>query len=71
MSKIWLILWFFNTNGEFLQKEEFVFKNRAQCVQAAGEVAKDFVNKSVSISFFCVTDKHHKGLKADPGIPLD
>lgn len=71
MSKIWLILWFFNTDGEFLQKEEFAFKNRVLCEQAAGEVAKKFVNKSISITSFCVTDNHHKGISVDPGIPLD
>lgn len=71
MSKFWLILWFFNTDGEFLQKEEFAFKNRTECVQAAGEVAKEFVNKSIAITSFCVTDNHHKGISVDPGIPLD
>ena len=71
MSKFWLVLWFFSIDGEFIQKEEFAFKTRALCIQAAGEVAKDFVNKSVSITSFCVTDNHHKGLSVDPGIPLD
>jgi len=71
MSKIWLILWFFNADGEFIQKEEFAFKNRVQCVQAAGEVSKKFVNKSIAITSFCVTDNHRKGLTVDPGIPLD
>lgn len=69
--KFWLILWFFSTDGQFIQKDEFAFKNRAQCVQAAGEVAKDFVNKKVSITAFCVTDNHHKGKSVDPGIALD
>lgn len=71
MSKIWLILWFFTTDGEFIQKEEFAFKNRTECVLAAGEVAKEFVNKSIAFSAYCVTDNHHKGISVDPGIPLD
>jgi hypothetical protein len=71
MSKFWLILWFFTIDGEFIEKDEFSFNSRAECVQAAGEVAKKFVNQSVSITSFCVTDNHHKGISVDPGIPLD
>jgi hypothetical protein len=69
--KFWLVLWFFSLDGEYLQKEEFQFKSRAQCVEAAGEMTKEFVNRSFAISAFCVTDSHHKGLTVDPGIPLD
>lgn len=71
MTKFWLILWFFTIDGEFIEKEEFAFRNRAACVQAAGEVAKEFVNKSISITSFCVTDNHYNGISVDPGIPLD
>lgn len=71
MMKIWLIVMFFSLDGEFIQKEEFVFENRAQCVQAAGDVMQEFVNQSIAISTFCVTDSHHNGTSVDPGIPLD
>lgn len=69
--KFWLVLWFFNLDGHFLNKKELPFKDRAQCVQAAGTVAKKYVNRSVAITSFCVTDNHHKGLTVDPGIPMD
>ena len=69
--KFWLVLWLFNLDGQFLKKEEFPFKDRAHCVEAAGTAAKKFVNRSIAITTFCVTDKHHKGLAVDPGIPMD
>jgi len=69
--KMWLILWFFNLDGQYIQKVELPYKNRVECVQAAGNMAKKFVNKSFAISAFCVTDNHHKGLTIDPGVPMD
>lgn len=69
--KFWLVLMIFNLNGHFLYKKEIPFKNRVECLEAAGQKAKKFVNKSVAISSFCVTDNHHRGISVDPGIPLD
>lgn len=71
MSKIWLVVWFFNLDGEFTHKEDTMFDSRIQCVQAAGIVAKKYVNVPIAISLSCVTNNHHEGISQDPGIDFD
>lgn len=69
--KFWLLVFLFNSNGEFIGKREVQLANKHDCIVAAGIAAQNLINKPVALTTFCVSDNHHRGISQDPGVPLD
>jgi len=69
--KFWLILMLFTDNGEYVGKMESQYQSHGSCVVAAGAVTAEFVNSSIMIQSWCVSDDHYNGVEQDEGIPYD
>lgn len=64
--KFWLIVMFFNVNGDFIKKVEIQVRDRPACER----LQTKYVNLRGAISY-CVSNDHHTGKKYDKNIPLD
>jgi hypothetical protein len=69
--KFWLIVFLFTSDGHFIGKLEYKTRNKVECVEQSGRVAKRHVNSQLQLQFYCVTDNHYRGRSVDKGIPLD
>lgn len=69
--KYWLIFMIFADDGTYLDKIETRTDSLEDCYIAAGLQSMDAVNSGLLSQSWCVTDNHYRGVRQDPGIPLD
>ena len=66
----WLIIFIFDAkSGEFLVKDEYLFRDRIVCESALKDYPK--LPKELVAKKLCVSYKHYTGEQQDPGVDWD